>query len=166
MIIFSLTGKWPFPTIFQINTDLLVSYQNIKIFTKEALYLSLILKKFGTLHCKVFSKHPPFSIFFTIFNSQWSEIFSNKHWLPYRSAKNVYLTPFLHLIKTIASMIFLGISTFYHILTSFHEVCNISNKYWPPYKLAKCWYFLHKKPYSPRPFQKNWHSPSQNLLLF
>ena len=73
-------------SIFQINTDHLVIYQNINI----SIFPSVIPKKIGALHRKPFSKHPLFN---TLSLNQLRTCFYTRH-----------LTPFLHFRKKIYAL--------------------------------------------------------------
>ena len=90
-------------TIFQMNTDLLVIYQNINNFTQEALYPSSISKKNGALHHKCFLKHPLFTTFSLFLKVSEVCNISSKCWLPNNSLKNYFYTKhlglFLHFQK-------------------------------------------------------------------
>ena len=55
--------QWMRCVKFKISTYLLVIYQQINIFTRDTLYPSFIPKKIGTLHRKLFLKHPLFTTF-------------------------------------------------------------------------------------------------------
>ena len=49
--------------MFQVNAYLLVIYQNINIFTQEALYSPFISEKIVAFNRKLFSKYPFFTTF-------------------------------------------------------------------------------------------------------
>ena len=46
-------GQWLECVIFQINTNFLISQQNINSFTQETLYLFILTRTFGALHWNV-----------------------------------------------------------------------------------------------------------------
>ena len=56
-------SQWIRCAIFQINTNLLLIYQNINIFTQETLYLFIIWKKRWHCPSQNFLKHPLFKTF-------------------------------------------------------------------------------------------------------
>ena len=63
-------SQWMRCAIFQINTDLLVIYQNINIFTQETSYLSIIWKKIWRFPAKTFFETSTFYNLFTILKSK------------------------------------------------------------------------------------------------
>ena len=54
---------WMRCAMFQVNAYLLVIYQNINIFTQEALYSPFISEKIVAFNRKLFSKYPFFTTF-------------------------------------------------------------------------------------------------------
>ena len=84
-------SQWMRCAIFQINTDLLVIYQNINISTQDNLYPSIIWKKIDALHRKRFSKHPLFTTFSLFWKVSGVCNISNKCWLAHKSPNKIFL---------------------------------------------------------------------------
>ena len=77
--------------IFQLNTNLLVIYEDINNF-KRLYNPASFEKKVVTIHCKPFRKHPLFSTFSLFLTVGETCNSSNKYWLPYNLAKKYCYT--------------------------------------------------------------------------
>ena len=118
-------SQWIRRAILQINTDLLVIYQNINSSTQETLYPSFILKKKMALSiASVFRNLPHFPLLLMV--RKICNI-SNKYWLLDKSEKEIFLhkTPytlrsFQNKLRSPSQQKLLETSTFYHIFTNFH----------------------------------------------
>ena len=117
---FSYFWLWVRCGMFQINTDLLVIYWIINIFTQETLYPSIICEKIGSLHCKRFMKYSLFTKFPLLLKVSEVCNISNKCLLPSKSANKIFLnkTP---CTPPSFQYIYIETSTFYHFFTSFHS---------------------------------------------
>ena len=119
-------------TIFQMNTGLLVIYQNINNFTRS--FISLIyFGKNGALHRKCFSKQSFFSTFSLFLKVGEVCNISNKCWFPNKSVNKIFLhkTPYTAQSCALDHRRFQKGRLFTTFLPNLieNEVCNISNKY-------------------------------------